>query len=38
MALSLLCDEHIPYPIIEGLRRRGLNVVSNSYNILLGVN
>ena len=28
MALSLLCDEHIPYPVIEGLRRRGLDVVS----------
>jgi len=28
MALSLLCDEHIPYPIVEGLRRRGLNVVT----------
>jgi len=28
MALSLLCDEHIPYSIIEGLRRRSLNVVT----------
>ena len=28
MALSLLCDEHIPYPIVEGLRRRGLNVAT----------
>lgn len=28
MALSLICDEHIPYPIIEGLRRRGLNVIT----------
>lgn len=26
MALSLLCDEHIPYPVIEGLRRRGIDV------------
>ena len=24
--LSLLCDEHIPYPVIEGLRRRGIDV------------
>jgi len=24
MALSLLCDEHIPYPVIEGLKRRGI--------------
>lgn len=28
MSLSLLCDEHIPYPVIEGLQRRGLDVVS----------
>jgi len=27
MALPLLCDEHIPYPVIEGLRRRGLDVL-----------
>ncbi len=27
MPLSLLCDEHIPYPVIEGLRRRGIDVV-----------
>ena len=27
MALSLLCDEHIPFPIIKGLRRRGLDVI-----------
>ena len=26
MPLSLLCDEHIPYPVIEGLRRRGIDV------------
>jgi len=26
MALSLLCDEHIPFPVIEGLRRRGIDV------------
>ena len=28
MALPLLCDEHIPYPVIEGLRRRGLDVLT----------
>ena len=28
MALSLLCDEHIPSSLIEGLQRRGLNVVT----------
>jgi len=28
MSLSLLCDEHIPYPVIKGLRRRGIDVVS----------
>jgi uncharacterized protein with PIN domain len=27
MALPLICDEHIPYPLVEGLRRRGLDVV-----------
>src|SRR5574341_1828196 len=26
MPLSLLCDEHIPFPVIEGLRRRGIDV------------
>ena len=26
MPLVLLCDEHIPYPVIEGLRRRGIDV------------
>lgn len=26
MALPLLCDEHISYPCVEGLRRRGLDV------------
>ncbi len=26
MVLSLLCDEHIPYSIVKGLRRRGLDV------------
>ena len=26
MPLALLCDEHIPYPVIEGLRRRGVEV------------
>ena len=28
MALSLLCNEQIPYPVIEGLRRRGIDVRS----------
>lgn len=28
MSLLLLCDEHIPYPVIQGLRRRGLDVIS----------
>lgn len=28
MALSLLCDEHIPHPIIEGLRRRDIDIIS----------
>ena len=28
MALSLLCDEQIPYPVVEGLRRRGIEVRS----------
>ena len=27
MPLPLLCDEHIPYPVIEGLRRRGIDIV-----------
>lgn len=27
MPLSLLCDEHIPYPVIQGLRRRGIDVL-----------
>ncbi len=26
--LSVPCDEHIPHPVITGLRRRGLEVVS----------
>ena len=26
MAVSLLCDEQIPYPVIEGLKRRGVDV------------
>jgi len=26
--LRVLCDEHIPYPVIAGLRRRELDVVS----------
>lgn len=28
MSLSLLCDENIPYPVVEGLHRRGLDVVT----------
>ena len=28
MPLSLLCDEHIPYQVIEGLRRRGIDAIS----------
>ena len=28
MALSLLCDEQISYPVIDGLRRRGIDVRS----------
>ena len=28
MPLSLLCDEHIPYAILDGLRGRGIDAVS----------
>ena len=28
MALPLLCDEHVPYPVVEGLRRRGLDILT----------
>ena len=28
MPLALLCDEHIPYPVIEGLRRSGVDVTT----------
>jgi predicted nuclease of predicted toxin-antitoxin system len=28
MALHLLCDEHIPYPVVEGLCRRDLDVIT----------
>ena len=28
MALALLCDEHIPYPVIQGLGRRGVDVTT----------
>ena len=28
MPLSLLCDEHIPYAIIDGLRSRGIDAIS----------
>ena len=28
MPLSLLCDEHIPYEVIEGLERQGVDAVS----------
>ena len=26
MPLALLCDEHVPFPVIQGLRRRGIDV------------
>ena len=28
MALALLCDEHIPYPGIQGLGRLGVDVTT----------
>ena len=28
MPLPLLCDEHIPYQVIQGLRRRGLDIIT----------
>ncbi|MFW0860320.1 MAG: DUF5615 family PIN-like protein [Dehalococcoidia bacterium] len=28
MPPHLLCDEHVPYPIVEGLRRRGIDIVT----------
>jgi hypothetical protein len=28
MPLALLCDEHIPFSVIEGLKRRGLDVTT----------
>ena len=28
MSLPLLCDEHIPYAVIEGLQRQGIDAVS----------
>jgi hypothetical protein len=28
MPLHLLCDEHIPFPVVQGLRRRGINVTT----------
>ena len=28
MPLALLCDEHIPFQVVEGLRRRGVDVVT----------
>ena len=28
MPLPLLCDEHIPLPVVQGLRRRGINVIT----------
>lgn len=28
MAISLLCDEHVPLSIVRGLCRRGINAVS----------
>jgi len=26
--LALLCDEHVPYQVVEGLRRRGVDAVT----------
>ena len=28
MPLALLCDEHIPFPVIDGLSRRGIDVTT----------
>ena len=28
MPLAILCDEHIPYEVIEGLNRQGIDAVS----------
>ena len=28
MPLALLCDEHIPFPVIDGLIRRGIDVTT----------
>lgn len=28
MPLSVLCDEHILFPVIQGLRRRGIDVMA----------
>jgi predicted nuclease of predicted toxin-antitoxin system len=28
MSLSLLCDEHIPYQVVKGLRRRGIDAIT----------
>ncbi len=28
MPLALLCDEHIPFPVIDGLNRRGIDVTT----------
>lgn len=28
MTLSLLCDENIPFPLIRGLKRRGIDVIT----------
>ncbi|MEQ8191086.1 MAG: DUF5615 family PIN-like protein [Candidatus Eremiobacterota bacterium] len=28
MPLSLLCDEHIPYQVVQGLRRRDIDIIT----------
>ena len=28
MTLAPLCDEHIPYPVVQGLERRGVDVTT----------
>jgi predicted nuclease of predicted toxin-antitoxin system len=36
MALALLCDEHIPYPVVQGLERRGVDVTTVKQLGLMG--
>ena len=36
MPLALLCDEHIPYAVIEGLRRIGVDVSTVQHMDLRG--